>query len=138
MFPKMFRSSCVVSFSKETPDSSSFFFFPLSLFFPSNSVERNIRIPMNPFRVPKIEKSMFRGGKEKKKRKEKNKLKGKDFTGASRASGVFETCSKRVRTIQAGRIGAFIYSSRNSFVTRQTCKNTKIGIAFRNLVRRGY
>lgn len=92
---------------------------------------------MNPFRVPKIEKSMFRGGKEKKK-KGKKQIEGKDFTGASRASGVFETCSKRVRTIQAGRIGAFIYSSRNSFVTRQTCKNTKIGIAFRNLVRRGY
>ena len=32
---------------------------------------------------------------------------------------------------------SFIYSSRNSFVTRQTCKNTKIGIAFRNLVRSG-
>lgn len=78
MFPKMFRSSCMVSFSKETPDSSSFFFFPLSLFFPSNSVERNIRIPMNPFRVPKIEKSMFRGGKEKKK-KGKKQIEGKRF-----------------------------------------------------------
>lgn len=72
-------------FPKKLPILLPFFFFPLSLLFPSNLVERNIRIPMNPFRVPKIEKSMFRGGKEKKKRKEKNKLKGKDFTGASRA-----------------------------------------------------
>lgn len=53
-------------------------------------------------------------------------------------SQAHRACSKRVRTIQAGRIGAFIYSSRNSLVTRQTCKNTKIGIAFRNLVRRAY
>lgn len=136
-FPKCFVHRVWYRFPKKLPILLPFFFFPFSLFFPSNSVERNIRIPMNPFRVPKIEKSMFRGGKKKKK-KGKNKLKGKDFTGASRASGVFETCSKRVRTIQAGRIGAFIYSSRNSFVTRQTCKNTKIGIAFRNLVRRGY
>lgn len=91
----MFRSSCVVSFSKETPDSSSFFFFPLSLFFPSNSVERNIRIPMNPFRVPKIEKSMFRGGKEKKKERKKTNWREK----ISQAHLAHRACSKRVRNV---------------------------------------
>lgn len=139
MFPKMFRSSLSFSNPKKLSILLSFFLFP-----PFPILFSRIRwqeIFSNPdeslpgdFQNWKIDVSnRYFAGRKREKKKEKNKLKGKDFTDASRASGL-----KRVRTIQAGRIGAFIYSSRNSFVTRQTCKNTKIGIAFRNLVRRGY
>lgn len=142
MFPKSFVHRAVHRFfiSEETPHSSPLLslFLLLPLFFLPNSAERNIRIPIRILST--IEKSMFRigvfaGRRQKKERKEKNKLKGKDFTGAS---GVFETCSYTIRIQHTRPNRGFIYSSRNSFVTRQTCKNTKIGIAFRNLVRRGY
>lgn len=76
-FSKCFVHRVWYRFPKK-PILLPFFFFLLSLFFPSNSVERNIRIPMNPFRVLKIEKSMFRGGKEKKK-KGKKQIEGKRF-----------------------------------------------------------
>lgn len=95
-FPKCFVHRVWYRFPKKLPILLPFFFFPLSLFFPSNSVERNIRIPMNPFRVPKIEKSMFRGGKEKKK-KGKKQIEGKRFhrriSRIGRVRNVFETCS---------------------------------------------
>lgn len=122
MFPKMFRSSCVVSFSnpKKLPILLSFFF---PIFF------SRIRFSKEIFEsLPGSQKiDVSREEREKRKTNRRKKI-----------SQAHRACSKRVRTIQAGRIGAFIYSSRNSLVTRQTCKNTKIGIAFRNLVRRGY
>lgn len=98
----------IVFQSKETLDSSLFFSFPpLPYSFLPNSVARNILeswwIPSGGF--PKLEnrcfESIFRG-ERKKKKKEKNKLKGKDFTDASRASGL-----KRVRTIQAESVLLF-------------------------------
>lgn len=128
---------CGIVFQRNSRFFFLFFSSPFPYFFPRIRWKEIFESRWIPSGFPKLKNRCF-AGEKRKKRKEKNKLKGKDFTGASRASGVFETCSKRVRTIQAGRIGAFIYSSRNSFVTRQTCKNTKIGIAFRNLVRRGY
>lgn len=136
-FPKCFVHRYRFPIQRNSRFFSLFFFSPPSLFFsPEFGGKKYSRILMNPFRgISKIEKSMFRidiwrGEREKKERKKQ--IEGKRFHRRISRIG-FEACS-----YNTSRIGAFIYSSRNSFVTRQTCKNTKIGIAFRNLVRRGY
>lgn len=102
MFPKMFRSSLSFSNPKKLSILLSFFLFP-----PFPILFSRIRwqeIFSNPdeslpgdFQNWKIDVSnRYFAGRKREKKKEKNKLKGKDFTDASRASGL-----KRVRTIQA-------------------------------------
>lgn len=95
MFPKKFRSSCVVSFSKETPDSSSFFFLPP---FPIFSLEFGGKKYSNPDEsLPgsqnwKIDVS--RGKREKKERKKTNWREK-----ISQAHLAHRACSKRVRNV---------------------------------------